>query len=288
VTQSYDVTLVTYDKYPDLAPDDTILRREFVRRGASVRTAVWSDPTVDWSASPLALIRATWDYPQRYDEFWRWLARVETQTQLINDVETVRWNSHKRYLHELQDRGVRIAPTIFVDSSVELDLEFECARRDWDDVVIKPCVGGSSYGTRRMRGDEIAGNGARHLRSLLENGEAMVQPFLQEIETAGELACIFIDGEFTHAVRKAPFNSSTVTTSEYVCELSPRDARFVSEIVAGLDRVPAYARVDIVPEASGTILMELELIEPTLYFGLEPSAAPLLAGRVLRTIDAAR
>jgi hypothetical protein len=286
--QAYDVTLVTYEKYPDLAPDDTILRDEFVRRGASVRTAIWSDPSVDWSASPIALIRATWDYPQRFDEFWRWLARVEERTHLINDPQTVRWNAHKRYLRELQDQGIRIAPTVFVDSSVELDLETECSRREWNDVVIKPCVGGSSYGARRMRGTEIGGNGVRHLRSLLEHGEAMVQPFLHEIETAGELACIFIDGTFTHAVRKAPFNSSTVTTSEYACELSPGDARFAGGIVSGLDPVPAYARVDIVPAASGTILMELELIEPTLYFELEPSAAPLLVDRVLGTTDALR
>jgi hypothetical protein len=285
VKDAFDVTLVTYEKYPGLAPDDVILHDEFVRRGASVRVAIWSDPQVDWSASPLTLIRATWDYPQRFDEFWRWLAHVETKTTLINDPATVRWNAHKRYLGELERDGIAIVPTIFVDSSVEFDLQNECARRGWSDIVIKPCVGGSSYGARRMRGQEIPGNGVRHLRSLLENGEAMVQPFLSEIETAGELACIFIDGTFSHAVRKAPFNSSTVTTSEVVCALTEGDARFVREIVADLERVPAYARVDIVPAASGTVLMELELIEPTLYFGLEPSAAQRLAERVLRPAD---
>jgi glutathione synthase/RimK-type ligase-like ATP-grasp enzyme len=280
---AFDVTLVTYEKYPELAPDDRIFQDALVRRGANVRCAIWSDPAVDWSASPLAVIRATWDYPQRFAEFWKWLAHVETRTHLINDPQTVRWNAHKRYLADLERSGGRIVPTIFVDASLEFELADACAGRGWDDVVIKPCVGGSSYGARRMRGDEIAGNGVRHLSSLLESGEAMVQPFLHETETIGELACIFIDGAFSHAVRKAPFNSSTVTTSERIYDLAEDDLGFVRDIVEGLERTPAYARVDIVPTALGTVLMELELIEPTLYLGLRPSAAERLADCVLRT-----
>jgi glutathione synthase/RimK-type ligase-like ATP-grasp enzyme len=283
VSHAFDVTLVTYEKYPDLAPDDTIFRDALVRRGATVRSAVWSDPAVDWSVSPVALIRATWDYPQRFPEFWRWLAHVESQTHLINDPQTVRWNSHKRYLAELERSGSRIVPTIFVNAALDFALADACAGRGWDDVVIKPCVGGSSFGARRMRGSEIAENGVRHLNSLLELGEAMVQPFLHETETIGELCCIFIDGTFSHAARKPPFNSSTVTTTERLFDLSDPDLAFVTDVVEGLERTPAYARVDIVPTANGTVLMELELIEPTLYFGLQPAAAEHLADFVLRT-----
>jgi hypothetical protein len=283
LSDAYDVTIVTYEKYPDLAPDDHIFRDALVRRGANVRTAIWSDPAVDWSESPLTVIRATWDYPQRYPEFWKWLANVETHTHLVNDPQTVRWNSHKRYMADLERGGSRIVPTIFVDPALEFELADACAARGWNDVVIKPCVGGSSYGARRMRGEEIANGGVRHLNSLLESGEAMVQPFVREIETIGELACIFIDGAFSHAARKAPFNSSTVTTSENLFDLSQDDLAFVGDIVGGLDRTPAYARVDIVPTAGGTLLMELELIEPTLYLGLKPSAAERLADCVMRT-----
>ena len=106
MSAGHDVTIVTYENYPDLAPDDQIFRDVLVRRGANVRCAIWSDPDVDWSASPLAVIRATWDYPQRYPEFWKWLARVETRTHLINDPQTVRWNSHKRYLADLERSAV--------------------------------------------------------------------------------------------------------------------------------------------------------------------------------------
>jgi glutathione synthase/RimK-type ligase-like ATP-grasp enzyme len=287
VNDRFDVTLVTYDKYPELAPDELLFRDELLRGGATVRAAVWSDSSVDWSASPFTIIRATWDYPVRYAEFCAWLEHVETRTQLINDAGTVRWNAHKRYLAELERGGTRIVPTIFVDPREGFALAPACRARGWDDVVIKPCIGGSSYGARRLRAPDIAGNGERHLRCLLENGEAMVQPFLHETETAGELACIFIDGTFTHAARKAPFNSSTVTTSERLCDLSEGDLAFVSGIVGGLERTPAFARVDIVPVAGGSVLMELELIEPTLYFGLQPLAAERLAATVLRSASSA-
>jgi glutathione synthase/RimK-type ligase-like ATP-grasp enzyme len=282
VPQSFDVTLVTYAKYPDLAPDDAVLRDVLLKRGASVRSAVWNDPGVDWAASPLALLRATWDYPQRFDEFLRWLAHVETRTQLVNDAQTVRWNAHKSYLAELERDGFAIAPTLFVARDGEFALAAACAARGWDDVVVKPCVGGSSYGTRRFRGDRIALEGAEHLKALTHSGQAMVQPYLHETETIGELACIFVDGAFTHAVRKAPFNSATETTSERLYDLSAGDRRFVTAIVASLEREPAYARVDIVPTAGGTVVMELELIEPSLYFALQPAAAERLADRVLR------
>ena len=125
MSAGHDVTLVTYENYPDLAPDDQIFRDVLVRRGANVRCAIWSDPDVDWSASPLAVIRATWDYPQRYPEFWKWLAHVETRTHLINDPQTVRWNSHKRYLADLERSGNRIVPTIFVEAARYRLCEFQ-------------------------------------------------------------------------------------------------------------------------------------------------------------------
>jgi glutathione synthase/RimK-type ligase-like ATP-grasp enzyme len=282
VAHAYDVTLVTYEKYPGLPPDDVLLREAFERGGATVRSAVWSDPEVDWAASASTLVRATWDYPQRFDEFWRWLAHVETRTRLINDVRILRWNAHKRYLADLERAGVRIAPTLFVESGLEFDLAAACAPREWDDVVIKPCVGGGSYGARRFRGAEIASGGARHLRHLLQTGDAMLQPYLREIEQVGELACIFIDGSFTHAVKKPPFNSSPETTSEHLCELDDEDLALVTGIVEGIEPVPAYARVDVVPASDGTLLMELELIEPSLYFAFEPEAARRLVDCVLR------
>src|SRR5271155_2626408 len=117
-----DVTIVTYEKYPDLAPDDRIFRDALIGLGASVRTAVWSDPTVDWAHSPVTVIRAAWDYPQRYPEFGEWLDRVEGRTKLVNAAEIVRWNMHKHYLAELSALGIAIAPTVFVEPHEAIDL----------------------------------------------------------------------------------------------------------------------------------------------------------------------
>ena len=272
-----DVTIVTYEKYPDLAPDDRFFREALERAGASVRAAIWSDPHVDWAETPVTVVRAVWDYPQRFAEFQSWLDRVELQTQLVNTSKIVRWNMHKQYLADLAARGIAIVPTVFVGAREEIDLVETCRDRGWTDIVMKPCVGGSSFGTVRVSEPTLATVGASHLRALQDLGDAMIQPYLTEIEDAAERAFIYIGGAFSHAVRKAPFNSSTVTTSEQLHAPSASEAAFARAVLDVLDEAPAYARVDVVPTAHGNVLMELELIEPTLYFEFEPRAAQRLA-----------
>ena len=269
-----DVTIVTYEKYPALPPDDVIFRDALERCGASVRAAVWSDARVDWSQTAVAVVRATWDYPQGFAEFGDWLDRVEASTRLVNDVATVRWNAHKRYLADLERRGIAIVPTIFVDGGAEADAAALCAQRAWDDVVMKPCVGGSSFLASRFSGPAIAGAGCEHLRELLARGDAMIQPYLTQIESEDERAIIVIDGRITHAVAKAMFNSSTETTTERPHEPTAQERKFVEDVLAASGTTPAYAH--------GPLLLELELIEPTLYFSFAPAAAERLAQAVLR------
>jgi hypothetical protein len=280
VARGADVTLVTYERYPALPPDDQLVARALERRGVSVRAAVWTDPHVDWSASPLTVLRATWDYPQRFAEFQAWLARTEEVTTLVNDAATVRWNAHKRYLAELSERGVTIVPTLVVRADEAIDLTAATRARGWNDVVLKPCVGGSSYGTLRVRGDAIGDVGAVHLRWLQRSGDVLVQRYLTEVETAGERAHIVIDGVWSHAVRKVPFNDATETSGEVLHAPSPEERAFVDGVLATLAAPPPYARVDVVPTAAGLVLMELELIEPSLYFELAPGSADRLAGVV--------
>jgi glutathione synthase/RimK-type ligase-like ATP-grasp enzyme len=276
-----DVTLVTYERYPALPPDDQLVAHALARRGVSVRAAVWSDPQVDWSVSPLTVLRATWDYPQRFAEFQAWLARVERATTLVNDAATVRWNAHKRYLAELAKRGVAIVPTLVVGADEAIDLVAATRARGWDDVVLKPCVGGSAYGTLRVRGAAIGEAGAEHLRALQRSGDVLVQSYLTAVETAGERAHIVIDGVWSHAVRKVPFNDATETTGEVLHEPSPEERAFVERVLATLPARLPYARVDVVPTADGLVLMELELIEPSLYFELAPGSADRLAAVVI-------
>ncbi|HTW85884.1 MAG TPA: hypothetical protein VMD91_17575 [Candidatus Sulfotelmatobacter sp.] len=284
MSRGADVTVVTYRKYPDLPPDDQLFRRALDARGVRVRAAVWTDPTVDWSASPLTVIRATWDYPQRFAAFQAWLDQVEHATRLVNDAATVRWNVHKRYLAELASRGIAIAPTAFVGVDEAVELAALCRARGWDDVVLKPSVGGSSFGARRFRGKELASTGAAHLRMLRLRGTVLVQAYVPEVETAGERAHVFVGGAWSHAVRKVPFNDATETTAETLHQPDDAELTFVHGVLAALDGPPlAYARVDVLPTAHGLVLMELELIEPSLYFELAPPSADRLAEAVLQT-----
>ena len=247
-----------------------------------MRIAVWSDEHIDWGRSPVTVVRAAWDYPQRFAEFRSWLDRVERKTRLINDPAIVRWNVHKRYLAELAALGIAIAPTVFVAKDDDLDLAEICRARGWTDVVLKPCVSGSSFGAARMQGAAIAAAGVAHARGLQQLGDVMVQPYIRSIEDEGERAYIFIGGAFSHAVRKVPFSSSTVTTGEELHVPPQPELDFARSVLGVLREQPAYARVDVVPTADGPVLMELELVEPTLYFEFEPRAAQRLADLVLR------
>ncbi|HTX59163.1 MAG TPA: hypothetical protein VMH02_05745 [Verrucomicrobiae bacterium] len=276
-----DVTLVAYEKYPALAPDDVVFREALERCGASVRVAVWSDRGVDWSRSPVTVLRETWDYPQRYDEFLSWLGAVESQTRVINDPALVRWNVDKRYLADLERAGIAIVPTAFVEPSEARDAAELCAARNWDDVVMKPSVGGSSFLAARFRGAAIASDGRRHLRSLLQRGAALIQPYQAQVETQGERALIAIGGALTHAVSKATFNSATETTSERLHEPTAAETAFAHRALAALPAPPAYARIDLIPSSAGPLLLELEVVEPSLYFAFEPSSAQRLARAVL-------
>ncbi|MDQ6827076.1 MAG: hypothetical protein M3Z14_07765 [Candidatus Eremiobacteraeota bacterium] len=277
--QKFDVTLVTCDAFPNLMTDDQLLREALEDRGLDVRAAIWSDETVNWALSRLTVLRSTWDYHFRIEEFKRWLDSVETQTEVTNPAPIVRWNMHKGYLEDLARRDVPIAPTIFLRQGSAVDVRALGDVRGWHEIVIKPCVSGSAYHAQRFLGDAMAVDGAAHLAMLLRMQDVMVQPYMPAVETSGERALVFIGGTFSHAALKAPFSSGLsagkLTAPKYYP--TEEEVAFATRVVATLDVVPAYARVDFVVTESGPVVMELELIEPALYFSFEPKAAGRLA-----------
>ncbi len=288
MTAHSDVTLVTYSKFPDLVPDDFYLRDALVARGASVRAAVWDDPSVDWAASTLTICRSLWDYFHKVRAFEAWLERVKNQTRLINSAQTIRWNMHKGYLLDLQTRGIQTVPTFFGKTGSTVDVVAVCNAQGWTDVVIKPAISGSSVGARRLNREQFAREAQAHIDDLLTRGDVMIQPYLAAVETERERSCIFIGGTFTHAILKAPFNAGAagnVETREFRANLSRTEFDFVHRVLDVLDEAPAYARVDFVPTESGPQLMELELIEPSLFFEFDPKAAETFADVLIGLLD---
>jgi len=249
------LALATCDWLPELDPDDEPLRAAL---GDVGEPAVWSDPDIDWSVYDAILIRSIWDYFERHDEFLAWLDRVPVPTW--NPIETLRWNSEKTYLRELENAGVRTIPTAW-EGGVP-----------WDDAIIKPTVAGGSLGLRRAEKGEP-----------IEPG-FMAQPFIPEVVNAGELSLVFFDGELSHAIRKTPAEGDIRVQPEHggiVTAAKPTadELTAAEQVLAAANRDLLYARVDFVGDS---MLIELEVIEPRFFFSYAP------AGAERRLVDALR
>ena len=237
--------------------------------------AVWDDVAVDWGGFDLVVVRSTWDYPGRRDEFLAW---AESVPRILNSPDLLRWNTDKRYLSEL---GVATVPTAFLEPGEEFvapDTPF----------VVKPSVGaGSIEAARYDAGDERANE---HVGRLHEGGRtAMVQPFLDAVDHAGEIALHYLGGAFSHAVRKAamlprggdPGEGLFVEERISAAEPSAEELELAEQ---ALDAVPferkqlLYARVDVLP---GPVVLEVELTEPSLYLGYSEGAAERFADAVI-------
>lgn len=294
-----DVVILTDHRYVD-PPDpdwyarqvlleDGLVQNALERRGLRTTRVSWASDDFDWGSPRAALIRTTWDYFHRVDEFAAWLDRVEPVTQLINPPGLVRWNMHKRYLDDLASRGVRVVSTHFVEQGDVAPLAAVLERTGWSEAVFKPVVSGAARETYRVTSDNAADLDTR-FRQLVAAEAMMLQPFQRAILDDGELSLMVIGGRFTHAVRKrARAGDFRVqddhggTVHEYVA--TREEIAFAEAAVAACSPRPLYARVDAVRDNDDEIaLMELELIEPEMFFRLHSPAAETLAEAVAASL----
>jgi hypothetical protein len=284
------VALVTCARFPDLWDDDHLLRDALRARSVTVETPRWDDPAIDWPSYDLAVLRSTWDYSARRDQFVAWAHSVP---RLANPADVVEWNTDKRYLDELAAAGVPVTPTTFVRPGAPWTPP---AAGEW---VVKPTISAGSLDTGRYAMPEQAALAAADVARLQDAGRTtMIQPYLSAVDTAGETAVLFTPDAtgaltFSHSMRKG-----AMLTGPYVGEpdlealekIEPRaaspDERVIAE--AALSLVPGgpkrllYARVDMIPGPSGSpLLVELELTEPSMFFLEAPPAADRFADAIL-------
>jgi glutathione synthase/RimK-type ligase-like ATP-grasp enzyme len=272
------VALATCALFPQLADDEPELLEELGARGVSAEPAVWDDPTLDWSSYDLVVIRCTWDYTDRVDQFLDWAASLP---RVLNSAEVLRWNTDKRYLAELPNA---------------VETRFVSPGESWQlpdgEYVIKPVVSAGARNTARYGPGEDARANAQ-LQELLAQGRTlMIQPYLRAVDGYGETALIFFDGEFSHAIRKgqilqpgeAPRDAVHVQEDISAREPSSAERRVAEEVLEELPWPASellYARVDLIPGADGgPRLIELELAEPSLFFSFGEKAAARMAERI--------
>ncbi len=296
-----NLALVTYAAHPALQPDDALLADALRRAGATAVPAVWNDPAVRWDAYDGIVLRSTWDYFLVPAEFSAWLAQRERgPVPLVNPPAVVRWNADKCYLRELAARGVGIVPTRFVEPGDGAATLAEILEAEgWDAAVAKPAVSAGSHETWRTSRAAAAGDQAR-FATLVMDAAVLVQPFVREIEEDGEWSLLFFAGAFSHAVRKRPARGDFRVQEQFggvsLAEAPPAGAveaagRAIAEAAAvcGVDPAElAYARVDGCMVQGAFALMELELIEPSLFFTQHPPAAEHCAQAILRALEPGR
>jgi glutathione synthase/RimK-type ligase-like ATP-grasp enzyme len=275
------IAIATCTGYDDLKVDDELLGEALTARGCETSSVVWDDPGVNWAGFDLCLVRSTWDYHEKHPEFLAWARQAEARSALRNPAQLIAWNSEKTYLRELSAAGVPTVPTVWVERAAAIDVEALLAEQGWEGAVIKPVVDLGAKNLHRVRAD--AGEAQPALEAVRARGEAMIQPFLPSLEEQGELSLTYIDGAFSHAVRKRPAAGDFRVQSIWGGTVAPAKAgaaevEVAERALASLDELPLYARVDLVEDLEGNpTLIELELIEPNLHLATHPDAPERLA-----------
>jgi glutathione synthase/RimK-type ligase-like ATP-grasp enzyme len=279
------IAIATCAGYADLKVDDELLREELGARGVEAASVVWDREGSELDGFDACVVRSTWDYHEKHEEFLAWTRQVEAAMPLWNDAETIAWNSNKTYLRQLEESGVPIVPTVWVERGERPALGEVLMEKGWVEVVVKPVVDLGARNLARVRAGEDKEQEA--LERVLARHDAMVQPFLPSVEAQGELSLIYIDGHYSHSVRKRPapgdFRVQSIWGGTFApAKATPEHVQIAESALAQVDPTPLYARVDLVNDLNDQpCLIELELIEPNLYLTEHPPSAGTLADAVV-------
>ncbi|MGW7420136.1 ATP-grasp domain-containing protein [Streptomyces sp. NPDC054813] len=282
------IALATYDPgaEPSKDQDLPVLLRALTAAGADAVARPWDDPDVEWGGFDLVVIRSTWDYSWRTEEFLPWVERVGKATRIANPAAVVRWNSDKRYLGDLAAAGVPVVPTRYLAPGDPVELPSD------RDFVVKPTFGAGARFAARYTPDE-QGTAVRHLARMHDEGlTAVVQPYVAGIDVSGERALQFFGGRLLHASRKrAVLTPGTAYDADKVAhpdlarwDPTPDELAVAERALAAVPEGPEllYARVDLVDGADGQPqVMELELVEPNLFLFLHPGSVDGVAEAIL-------
>lgn len=271
------VVLLACDDLTGYTVDDDLLIAPFADAGWHAEFISWSATGIEWSQYEAVIIRATWDYHYRLPEFLSALQRIEAQVPMYNSRRVVEWNAHKGYLLELEGQGVPIVPTIVQRLFEPASLEQLFKTLDTDELILKPMVSAGAYKTYRFTSTQLPAL-LPELEQELPGHELMVQPFVQALLEEGEYSLFYFNGDYSHAIIKRPVAGDFRVQEEWGGMIDPCQPlpgqREVGEMVLALLPEPClYARVDMVRGNTGEWqVMEVELIEPSLYLRMDEGA----------------
>jgi glutathione synthase/RimK-type ligase-like ATP-grasp enzyme len=264
------IALLTCQRLPDLTPADQLLIPELAKHKIRAKAVIWDDPKVIWTDFDYLIFRNTWDYFEKESQFNLWLATIKKLgIKTLNSIEIVEQNKHKFYLRELQNQNITIIPTIFIEKTKRLNLA-EIMPSHWKKAVIKPAFSAGSYLTTVFDLAALETINS-HYQPIAAEKELLLQEFKPEIATEGETSFIFFNKKFSHAVNKKPaagdFRIQVQFGGKYnAVTPSPALIQQAQTIVNNFTNQLLYARVDGIIINNQIQLMEVECIEPDLYF----------------------
>ena len=282
---SKKIVFATCRTQPDFQPGDAILAETLRTRGHQVAPAPWNGPQAVFAGADAIILRSTWDYHRTPEDFADWLSGFAADRRMFNPASLARWNMSKRYLLELAEKGAVMPPLRRTEPSAE-SIAAAMEELGLDQAVVKPEYGATGSGLSLVTREDEADLAAAAVKL---GGAGFVQALIPEIRTAGETSFIFIAGEFAHAVTKRPKSGEILCQSDHggSVELTEPTAAQIDaarRILAMIPANPLYARADAVLADGAMQLMEVELIEPELFFTYAPGSADRFAAALLERL----
>ena len=299
----FDIVILTDNRYVNpkktdwyieqVLLEDKLLERELENKGLKVCKKDWADPEFDWNLTKYAIFRTTWDYFERFDEFFCWIEETQNKTTFINACEIINWNIDKHYLRDLSEKGIDITPTLFIERNEKITLEKLFNKTKWQEAVIKPAISGAARHTYRININNYS-NYQEIFQKLIKEEAMLFQEFMNNITLKGEISLIMIGGKYTHAVKKIAKKGDFRVQDDHggtveKYNANPIEIKFAEKCIKECPFSPIYARVDIVyNNKQRPSLIELELIEPELWFRHNPKSATLLAEELFKSIKVSK
>lgn len=293
--KKYDVVVLTDSRYvnplktntyiSNVLREDELVINALKEKNLSVVKKDWNDSIFDWETTRSILFRSTWDYFDKFELFKKWFNKTKNKCLMINSTETIEWNIDKHYLLDLQEHQIPIPNSEFIKRGSSIDLSLLMQKKNWNEIVVKPTISGAAKNTYRLKEEEIIQFGPTW-EKLIYKEDFIVQEFQNNVITEGEVAMIVIGGKFTHAVLKKAKEGDFRVQDDFggsiaIYNPSEEMVKLAEKCTRILTPIPSYARVDIIwDNLMELAVSELELIEPELWFRLNPNAAQKLAHHV--------
>ena len=282
------IALLTCEKLPNLLETENQLIPKLAKHNIVAKAVIWNDETINWEDYDVLIFRNTWDYYEKQIEFDNWLDKIQKLgIKTLNSISIINKNKHKFYLRELQQLGFTILPTIFIEKTKELNLK-KFIPNHWKKTVIKPAYSAGSYQTELFDISEVDIINQKY-QDIASQKELLLQEFMPEIQTLGETSLIFFNKKFSHAVNKKPIEGEFRIQIQYggkykLVQPNQDIIEKAQKIVNTFSEDLLYARVDGIIIGNEIYLMEIECIEPDLYFNLAEDSMDKFVNSILELI----